>query len=66
MIPELNRQHTVLVLYDLRDPEAWTEAHAASERWGRERTSGYPIDLDHVVVEFHADDFDDEAQEVSA
>lgn len=48
MLPEALPEHTVVMLYDLR--ESWEEAAADRERWGREHTGVYPMDLDHVVL----------------
>jgi hypothetical protein len=50
MLPEVRPEHTVVVLYDLR--EGWDEALADRERWGREHTDVYPMGLDHVLLVF--------------
>ena len=52
MVPEALPEHTIVVLYDLR--ESWEEAAADRERWGREHTDIYPMGLDHVALVFHA------------
>jgi hypothetical protein len=50
MLPEALPEHTIVVLYDLR--ESWEEAAADRERWGREHTDIYPMGLDHVLLVF--------------
>ena len=42
----------MLVLYDLRDPAQWTAAGEARRAWGREHTTIFTLDNDHVVIEF--------------
>jgi hypothetical protein len=51
MLPEAPSEHTIVVLYDLR--EAWEEARTDRERWGRGRTDVYRLGLDHVILVFH-------------
>jgi hypothetical protein len=43
-----------LVLYDLRDPEAWARAGRERAAWGHERATIHALDNDHVVIEFRA------------
>ena len=63
MLPEANPESTeILVLYDLRDPEAWERARADQDAWGRAFTSVYPWGLDHVLIAFRPGD----ASEASA
>ncbi len=45
---------STLVMYDLRDPEAWMRAHRERAAWGKRRTTVYVLDPDHVVLEFRA------------
>lgn len=45
---------STLVMYDLRDPEAWMRAHRERAAWGKRRTTVYILDPDHVVLEFRA------------
>lgn len=45
---------STLVIFDLRDPEAWKQAGQARRAWGRGMTEIYEIDKDHVVIEFKA------------
>jgi len=52
MLPEAGPEHTVMVLYDLRDPVAQEEAHADRDRWGREYVDVHAVGLDHVVLVF--------------
>ncbi len=42
----------IVVLYDLRDPDAWERAGRERRAWGRERTVVHALDNDHVVIEF--------------
>ena len=43
-----------LVVYDLRDSEAWTRAGRERAAWGRERATIHALDDDHVVIKFRA------------
>jgi hypothetical protein len=43
---------STLVLYDLRDPDAWERAGRDRRVWGRGMTEIYTLDTDHVVIEF--------------
>ncbi len=43
---------STLVLYDLRDPEAWDRAGRERRAWGRERAVSHAVDNDHIVIEF--------------
>lgn len=53
MIPHNHREHTtVLVVYDLRDPDAWQRAHDELEVWGREMAKIHALGLNHIVIEF--------------
>lgn len=53
MLPEAAQSGTgILVLYDLRDPDAWQAAHDASEAWGREWTQTHHFGVDHVLIDF--------------
>jgi hypothetical protein len=45
---------STLVLYDLRDVEAWKRAGKDRRAWGRELTEVHDLDRDHVVIEFKA------------
>ena len=47
-------RESTLVLYDLRDAEAWTRAHMERAAWGREQTEIHTVGPDHVVIEFKA------------
>jgi hypothetical protein len=50
MLPEFWHEATVLVVYDLRDPEAVEQGQADRRRWGEEYTDVYSIGLDHVIL----------------
>jgi hypothetical protein len=52
MIPESCPEHTVLVVYDLRDPDQFKSARADIEAWGGKLTTTYALDCDHIVVAF--------------
>jgi hypothetical protein len=54
IVPESGPEHTgaVLIIYALRDPEAWERARRDRAFWGRERTEIHTLDSDHVVIEF--------------
>jgi hypothetical protein len=41
-----------LVIYDLRDPQAWRRAHRERAAWGRLRSEIHPLGNDHVVIEY--------------
>lgn len=43
---------STLVLYDLRDIEAWERAGRERQAWGTERTEIHTLDNDHLVIEF--------------
>lgn len=45
---------STLVIYDLRDPEAWMRAHRERAAWGKSHTVVHVLDSDHVVLEFRA------------
>lgn len=45
---------STLVVYDLRDPEAWMRAHRERAAWGKGCTSDYVLGPDHVILEFRA------------
>ena len=45
---------SVLVIYDLRDAAQWTAAAEERRGWGRERTTIYTLDNDHVIIAFRA------------
>jgi hypothetical protein len=38
------------VLYDLRDPAAWQQAHEQLNEWGREQAEIHSLDADHVAL----------------
>jgi hypothetical protein len=42
----------VIVVYDLRDPDAWRQAHAHRRLWGRRFSEYYFLDDDHVLIVF--------------
>jgi hypothetical protein len=45
------------ILYDLRDPEAWKQAHRHRNWWGKLYTDFYALDSVHVLLVFRpADD----------
>lgn len=45
---------STLVIFDLRDPEAWEQAGRARRAWGRGMTEIYEIGPDHIIIEFRA------------
>ncbi len=45
---------SILVLYDLRDPEQWKRAGRDRRAWGRGVVEIHTLDRDHVVLEFRA------------
>ena len=51
MLAETWSEHTMIVLYDLR--ESFEEARADWERWGREHSDVFLMGLEHVLVAFH-------------
>ena len=51
---ETTFDEAVFVVYDLRDPDAWTRAREQRAAWGRGRTEIYALDNDHVIIEFRA------------
>ena len=42
----------VLMLYDLRDPDAWQQAHDDRRAWGKPWCDIFDLDQDHVVLRF--------------
>jgi hypothetical protein len=40
----------MVVLFDLRDPDAWLEAGAIRKAWGPRFSEVYTLDADHVAV----------------
>ncbi len=49
---ETTFEEAVFVVYDLRDPAAWTRAREQRALWGRERSEIYALDNNHIVVAF--------------
>jgi hypothetical protein len=43
-----------VMVYDLRDPDAWRQAHAHRGMWGKLYTDVHTLDLDHVALVFHS------------
>lgn len=43
---------STLVLYDLRDAEAWQRAGEELQAWGKVRTSVHSLSPDHVIIEY--------------
>ena len=39
-------------VYDLRDPDAWRQAHRHRGFWGKLYTEIYTLDTDHVLLVF--------------
>ncbi len=53
MLPEPTPERTgILVLCDLRDPDAWARAGADREAWGRGLADVHPMGLNHVLIVF--------------
>ena len=42
----------LLRIYDLRDPDAWRQAHRHRGYWGKLYTDIHTLGLDHVVLVF--------------
>lgn len=40
----------MVVLFDLRDPDAWLEAGAIRKAWGSRFSEVHALDTDHVAV----------------
>ncbi len=45
---------STLVLYDLRDHDAWKRAGQECRAWGLSMIEIHDLDLDHVIIEFRA------------
>ncbi len=45
-------QLPLLWVYDLRDPDAWGQAHRHRGFWGKLYTDVHTLDLDHVALVF--------------
>lgn len=45
---------STLVVYDLRDAEAWARAGRECRAWGLGMIEIHELDLDHVLIEFKA------------
>ena len=41
-----------VTVYDLRDPEAWAQASADRDAWGRDWSEIHPLDNNHVAIAF--------------
>ena len=41
-----------IIIYDLRDPNAWLQAHRDIAVWGKERAHFENLDSDHVIIAF--------------
>jgi hypothetical protein len=53
MIPECeSRRGGSLKIYDLSDVDAWEQAAEDREMWGQSRSKVYPLDTDHIAIEF--------------
>jgi hypothetical protein len=42
----------IAIVYDLRDPGAWHQAHAHRGMWGKLYTDVHTLDLDHIALVF--------------
>jgi hypothetical protein len=42
----------MIVVYDLRDPDAWQAAHRHRRAWGRRQTDIHALGYDHVALVF--------------
>ena len=42
----------MVIIYDLRDPEAWKAAHRHRSYWGRLYTDIHALGLDHIALVF--------------
>jgi hypothetical protein len=40
------------IVYDLREADAWREAHTHRAMWGRRYTDVYALDTDHIALVF--------------
>jgi len=40
------------ILYDLRDPAAWKQAHEHRQLWGKFYTDIHILDSDHILLVF--------------
>jgi hypothetical protein len=45
-------EEAVFVVYDLRDPDAWTRAREQRAARGRERSTIHKLDNDHIIIQF--------------
>lgn len=45
---------STMVVYDLRDPEAWMRAHRERAAWGKNYTAVHILGPDHIILEFMA------------
>jgi hypothetical protein len=45
---------STLVLYDLRDPEAWKRAGRERAGWSNRRAKVHAVGLEHIVIEYMA------------
>jgi hypothetical protein len=52
MIPKPQPEHSVLIVYDLRDPAQWEQARADRAAWGRAFSVVHTLDPDHVLIDF--------------
>lgn len=48
----MSETHTLLVVYDLRDPDAWRAAHHHRGLWGKLYCDIVALDYDHVLLAF--------------
>lgn len=54
ILPKDEHFNTLIVVYDLADPEAWERAGRERAAWGRVRTKTHTLDNDHIAIEFRA------------
>lgn len=41
---------STLVVYDLRDPEAWTKVGEVRKAWGKAHSEVHTLDADHIAL----------------
>jgi hypothetical protein len=52
--PEMPSLEGLLIVYDLRDPDAWEAARRHRALWGKLYTDIYPLDYDHIALVFRS------------
>jgi hypothetical protein len=53
IIPNSGPEHTVWVVYDLRDPDQWEQAREDRQPWAKGLSEVHTLDVDHILIAFY-------------